>query len=331
MNRLRRALALATLPLVVLAACGDDTTDTTETTATEPAATDAATTEPDATEPGATEPGAVDTTADTDGAADEVPQRIVSLSPTATEMLFAIGAGDQVIAVDDQSNFPAEAAAVASDLSGFEPNVEAISAYEPDLVLHDGTTALGDSLDTLGIPHWIGPAAVTFDDIYAQLEQLGAATGHVAAAAELVAQMTTDIDAALASLPEFEVAPSFYHELDPTFYSVTSNTFIGQVYSLFGLRNVADTAEGGSDYPQLSAEFLISQSPDLIFLADTKCCGESIDTVAVRPGWDAIAAVANGDVIELDDDVASRWGPRVVDLIETIAAGVQALAQVPAG
>ncbi|MCB1000979.1 MAG: ABC transporter substrate-binding protein [Acidimicrobiales bacterium] len=331
MNRLRRALALATLPLVVLAACGDDTTDTTETTATEPAATDAATTEPDATEPGATEPGAVDTTADTDGAADEVPQRIVSLSPTATEMLFAIGAGDQVIAVDDQSNFPAEAAAVASDLSGFEPNVEAISAYEPDLVLHDGTTALGDSLDTLGIPHWIGPAAVTFDDIYAQLEQLGAATGHVAEAAELVAQMTTDIDAALASLPEFEVAPSFYHELDPTFYSVTSNTFIGQVYSLFGLRNVADTAEGGSDYPQLSAEFLISQSPDLIFLADTKCCGESIDTVAVRPGWDAIAAVANGDVIELDDDVASRWGPRVVDLIETIAAGVQALAQVPAG
>lgn len=338
MNRLRRALALATLPLVVLAACGDDTTETTatESAATEPAATehaatDAATTEPDATEPGATEPGAVDTTADTDGAADEVPQRIVSLSPTATEMLFAIGAGDQVIAVDDQSNFPAEAAAVASDLSGFEPNVEAISAYEPDLVLHDGTTALGDSLDTLGIPHWIGPAAVTFDDIYAQLEQLGAATGHVAEAAELVAQMTTDIDAALASLPEFEVAPSFYHELDPTFYSVTSNTFIGQVYSLFGLRNVADTAEGGSDYPQLSAEFLISQSPDLIFLADTKCCGESIDTVAVRPGWDAIAAVANGDVIELDDDVASRWGPRVVDLIETIAAGVQALAQVPAG
>lgn len=333
MHLFRRALALATVPLLVLAACGDDGDEAaSDTTA---AVTDTAGTASDTTAP-ASDTTAVATTAPTDTTApadepsdessDDVPQRIVSLSPTATEMLFAIGAGDQVIAVDDQSNFPAEAAAKQTDLSGFEPNVEAIAAYEPDLVVHDGTTALGDSLDTLGIPHWIGAAATSFDDIYTQIEQLGAATGHVAEAAELVAQMQADIEAALAGIPTFEVAPTFYHELDPTLYSVNSNTFIGQVYGLFSLRNIADTAEGGSDYPQLSSEFVISQDPDLIFLADTKCCGESPETVAARPGWESLKAVQNGTVIPLDDDVASRWGPRIVEFVTTIADSLTAVA-----
>jgi iron complex transport system substrate-binding protein len=322
-------LALATVSLVTLASlagCGDDTV---ETTATEPAATPAITAAASAPEPAATEPAATEPAA-ADAPAGDVAQAIVSLSPTATEILFAIGAGDQVIAVDDQSNHPAEAAAKASELSGYEPNVEAIAAYEPDLVVHDGTTDLATSLDTLGIPNWVGPAAMSFDDIYVQIEQLGAATGHVAEAAALVANMQADIAEAVASVPTLETPLVFFHELDPTFYSVTSNTFIGQVYGLFGLRNVADTAEGTSDYPQLSAEFLISQSPDLIFLADTKCCGETVETVAARPGWDAITAVTNGGVIELDDDVASRWGPRVVELVQTIADSVNAVATVTA-
>ncbi len=325
MKRLQRALALMSVPLVVLAACGDDTVDpaaavtdptaAVTTAATEPAATTG--TEPTGTEQTGTEPAATDAAA--------VLSAIVSLSPSATEILFAIGAGDQVIAVDDQSNYPAEAAAKSTDLSGFEPNVEAIAAYEPDFVVHDGTTDLAASLDTLGIPNWVGAAATSFDDIYTQIEQLGVATGHVAEAAELVASMQTDIDAALASAPAPETPLAFYHELDPTFYSVTSNTFIGQVYGLFGLRNAADAAEGTSDYPQLSAEFLISQNPDLVFLADTKCCGETPETVAARAGWDAIDAVANGNVIALDDDVASRWGPRVVELVQTIADSVNAI------
>ena len=308
MKRFRRATALVTLvvlPLTALAACGDDTT-VAGTAVSDTAGT------------------AAESTGD-------APERIVSLSPTATEMLFAIGAGDQVVAVDDQSNYPPEAAAKSTDLSGFEPNVEAIASYEPDLVVHDGTTGLGDSLDTLGIANWVGAAATTFDDIYTQIEQLGVATGHVAEAAELVAQMQADLDAAVAAVPVFEIAPSYYHELDPTFYSITSNTFIGQIYGLFGLRNIADTAEGGSDYPQLSAEFLISQDPDLIFLADTKCCGESVDTVGARPGWESLRAVTGGHVIELDDDVASRWGPRVVELVQLIGDSVAAIAPAPAG
>lgn len=336
MKRFRRATALVTLvvlPLTALAACGDDTT---ESAATEPAAADQTTT-PLAAETTATPDTTVAGTAvsDTAGTAAEstgdAPERIVSLSPTATEMLFAIGAGDQVVAVDDQSNYPQEAAAKSTDLSGFEPNVEAIASYEPDLVVHDGTTGLGDSLDSLGIANWVGAAATTFDDIYTQIEQLGVATGHVAEAAELVAQMQADLDAAVAAVPVFEIAPSYYHELDPTFYSITSNTFIGQIYGLFGLRNIADTAEGGSDYPQLSAEFLISQDPDLIFLADTKCCGESVDTVGARPGWESLRAVTGGHVIELDDDVASRWGPRVVELVQLIGDSVAAIAPAPAG
>ena len=258
----------------------------------------------------------------------DVPMRIVSLSPSATEMLFAIGAGDQVVAVDDQSNFPEQALAVQTDLSGYTPNVEAIAEYEPDLVLHDGTTDLSAQLEGIGVADWVGAAPTDFDDIYMQIEQLGAATGKVAEAAALVAQMSADIDGVVAAAAVAPTPLTFFHELDNTLYSVTSNTFIGQVYGLFGLRNIADTAEGTSDYPQLSAEFVISQDPDLIFLADASF-GESAETVAARPGWETITAVTNNGVVPVDTDIASRWGPRIVDYIEAVGAAVAVVAAVP--
>jgi len=119
-------------------------------------------------------------------------------------------------------------------------------------------------------------------------------------------------------------AMTFYHKLDPAYFSVTSSTFIGQVYALLGLVNIADEAEGaGSGYPQLSEEYILSQNPDLIFLADTKCCAQGIETVSERNGWNALSAVSEGKVIELDDDIASRWGPRVVDFLEAIATAVE--------
>ncbi len=315
--------------LFAVSACGDDAIEPgAAATTTSPAETTpaAATTAP---APVATEPLPNATDAADDEPADAVPSKIISLSPSATEMLFAIGAGDQVLAVDDQSNYPAEAEAKMTDLSGFTPNVEAIAAFEPDLVIHDGTTDLAGQLDGLGIAHWVGAAATNFDDIYVQIEQLGAATGHIAEAAELVAQMQTDIEAAVSGVPPLAQAPSFYHELDPTFFSANSNTFIGQVYGLYGLVNIADTAEGSGDYPQLSAEFIISQNPDLVFLADGKCCGETADSVAGRDGWDAIGAIAHGGVIVVDDDIASRWGPRVVELVQVIGAAVTTFAALP--
>jgi iron complex transport system substrate-binding protein len=303
--RIHRALAVTAVVAVAFTACGDDSPspDASGTVSTVGVA--------------ATPPGTIATPSTE---AIDVPTRIVSLSATATEMLFAIGAGDQVIAVDEQSNFPAAALAVQTALSGFEPNVEAISEFDPDLVLHDGTTALGDQLDALGVAHWVGAVAGSFDDIYVQIEELGAITGHAAEANELVEQMKIDIAAAIDSVPTMATPSRVYHELDSALYSVTSNTFIGQVYGAVGIQNIADTAEGGTDYPQLSAEFIISQNPDVIVFTHAKYSGDTAESIQSRPGWDVITAVTNGNVVALDDDIASRWGPRVVELIELVAA-----------
>jgi iron complex transport system substrate-binding protein len=267
--------------------------------------------------------------AETTGASDSTPSdavelRVVSLSPTHTEIMFAIGAGDQLVAVDEFSDYPAEAQQLPSDLSAFDNNVEAIAAYEPDLVLIGGDfNGLGSQLDELGIAWWDGPAALTLDDTYRQIAELGAATGHSAEADTLISEMQSDVDAIVATTPIPPEPLSFFHEIDDTLFSVDSTTFIGELYSLLGLRNIADTAEGDSGgYPQLSAEFIVSADPDLIFLADTKCCGQSLETVAARPGWADLTAVQTGNVIGLDDDVASRWGPRVVDFVQSVSDAV---------
>jgi iron complex transport system substrate-binding protein len=254
---------------------------------------------------------------------DARPRRIVSLSPTATEMLFAIGAGDRVVAVDDQSNYPPQAP--TTDLSGYEPNAESIASYRPDLVVY--ANDLGDvaaALDRLGIPALLEPAASDLRDAYAQIEQLGVVTDRADAARRLIARMRSRIDDIVSSVSDPRGAPTYYHELDDTYYTVTSSTFIGRVYSLLGLRNIADAADkDGTGYPQLSAEYILDADPDIIFLADTKCCDQSAGTVARRPGWDGIAAVRNDDVVALDDDVASRWGPRIVGFLQTVADAVR--------
>jgi iron complex transport system substrate-binding protein len=251
------------------------------------------------------------------------PERIVSLSPTATEMLFALGAGDQVEAVDDQSNHPPQAP--TTDLSGFEPNVEAIAGYRPDLVVFsDDPGDLGSSLGRLEIPAIQQPAAVTLEDTYAQIEELGQATGNADGAAELAAAMRNEIREIVDSAPIPGQRLSYYYELDDTYFTATSKTFIGETFGLLGLRNIADPAdEEGSGYPQLSAEYIVDADPDLIFLADTKCCGVDAEAVAKRPGWDRITAIEQDAVVELDDDVASRWGPRVVQLLEAAASEVR--------
>ena len=253
-----------------------------------------------------------------------IDQRVVSLSPTHTEMMFAISAGDQLIAVDEFSDYPAEAKELPSDLSAFDNNVEAIAAYEPDLVLIGGDfNGLGPQLDELGIEWWDGPAASTIDDTYRQIEELGAATGRAAEADALVAEMQSEIEAIIAATPTSPEPLTIFHEVDETLFSIDSTTFIGELYALLGLRNIADTAEGESGgYPRLSAEFIVSADPEIIFLADTKFSGQSLETVAARPGWGDLTAVQNGDVVELDDDVASRWGPRIVEFLQAVSDGV---------
>lgn len=246
------------------------------------------------------------------------PERIVSLSPTATEMLFAIDAGDQVVAADSYSTYPDDAP--ATDLSSFEPNVEAVIGYDPDLVVASTDPGqLVSSLEQVGVPTLMVPAAASLDDTYTQIEQLGAATGHVGEAAELIASMQADIEALVADVPDGEPL-TYFHELDPNLYTITSATFLGELYELAGMKSIADEAPGaaGNDYPQLSPEFVVSADPDVIFFADGGDGGVTADDIAGRPGWDQLTAVREGHVVEVRQDIASRWGPRVVDYLEVI-------------
>ncbi|MFV2174562.1 ABC transporter substrate-binding protein [Actinomadura sp. LOL_016] len=252
----------------------------------------------------------------------EKPEKIVSLSPTHTETLFAIGAGPQVVAVDEYSTHPQNAP--RTKLSGFKPNAEAIIGYEPDLVvLSDDMNGIVKSLEKVGVPVLLEPAATKLDEAYDEIADLGKATGHDAEATELVQKMRADIERTVEAAGRSEDL-TYYHELDDQLHTVTSTTFIGQVYGLFGLRNIADEAEDTSGgYPQLAREYLLERNPDLVFLADTKCCGQNAGTVADRPGWGDLKAVRDGGVVELDDDIASRWGPRLPEFVKAIGDAVR--------
>ena len=255
----------------------------------------------------------------------EAPQRIVSLSPTHTEILYAIGAGDQVIAVDSMSNYPAESAAVLTEISAYEPNVEAISALEPDLVvIGDDFSGLAEQLSAIGVASWVSPAPLTLEEAYQQIDDLGKVVGHIDEAQTVTQKMKDDIAGIVSGIEAPATPVTYYHELDDTYYSVTGNTFIGSIYELFGMRNIADATEGDTDYPQLSAEFIVSQNPNVIFLADVNL-GVTAETVAARPGWwSGLSAVMSGNIVSLDDDIASRWGPRLVDYVQAVADGLSA-------
>lgn len=253
------------------------------------------------------------------------PRRIVSLSPTATEDLFAIGAGARVVAVDNQSDYPK--AAPRTTLSGYTPNVEAIAAYRPDLVVAAfDPKGLSSALRKLGIAVVIQGAPSTFRGAYQQLRQLGLVTGNLEGANRVVRRMKARIAAiARVSRPKAQ-GLSVYHELTPDLYSVSSKSFVGKVYEALGLRNIADAADsGGTGYPQLSAEYVVSQSPDVIVLADSVCCGQTAATVAGRPGWSNVRAVRTGSIVRIDDSIASRWGPRLVNFFRAVASALARL------
>ena len=255
------------------------------------------------------------------------PQRIVSLSPTATESLFAIGAGRQVIAVDDQSDHPR--AAPRTSLSGFTPNVEAIADYRPDLVViaYD-PKGLSGALRRLGITVLHHDGAKTLPGAYQQIRQLGLVTGNEARATRVVARMRSRIDRIVRAHRATASRLSVYHELTPDLYSAASRTFVGRVYAALGLRNIADAADTtGTGYPQLSAEYVVAASPDLIVLADTVCCGQRPSTVSQRPGWDRISAVRTGSIVRMDDSIASRWGPRLVNFFRAMSSALARLRQ----
>jgi len=252
------------------------------------------------------------------------PTKIISLSPSATEILYAVGAGSQILAVDNLSNYPANAP--VSEISAFEPSVEAILAKKPDLVLLsiDSTKApqIRNALVKLGIPVLMEKAPATLKDVYAENTLLARVTDRQTGAVKLNASMAKSIKEILAKAKKSSKIRIF-HELDDTYYSVTSNTFIGKVYKDFGAVNIADAAAGAdnSGYPQLSAEYLLKSDPQVIFLADAQY-GVTADSVSKRAGWSQISAVKNKKIVELPADIPSRWGPRLVDFYKLIGASL---------
>jgi len=266
------------------------------------------------------------------------PSCVVSLSPTATETLFAIGAGSQVQAVDKDSNFPKKGLP-STRIDALNPSVESIigvckstpahRSKKPDVVIISyNANSIEQKLSAVGIKVINDPAPATLAGAYAQMNQLGRLTGHGASARHLVAHLKKVIAKDIASVPAHPTKNvSTYYELDPTFYSLTSSTFVGSLLKSLGVTNIADaqatSADGG--YPQLTSEYIVSASPKLIFLADTICCSVNAASVAQRPGFSTISAVANGHVTGLSDDVASRWGPRLGLLMNQLTRAVKAV------
>ena len=242
------------------------------------------------------------------------------ISATATEMLFAMGAGEQVVAVDEYSDYPAEAP--TTSLTGFNPNLEAILTYGPDLVVAAWDPGeLVEGLAAFEVPILLLPTAASLEDAYAQTETLGQATGHVGEAAALVEQIKTDLQLVVDASPVPE-GLSIDHEADPALYAVSSFGVIGELYGLLGLVNVADAAdEFQSGFPQVSSEYLVAEDPDFIFLADASL-GMTPGIIALRPGWDEMSAIQNDAIATLDEDIASRWGPRIVDLLRAISDAI---------
>ena len=253
---------------------------------------------------------------------EDRPERIVSLSATHTEILYALDAAELIVATDLTSNYPAEAL-TTTKVDAFNFNVEEIAATQPDLVItafdFQGEVA---ALKAIGIPVLLLIPAANLNDAYEQIEILGEVTGRESEAADLVSSMQTQIGDLVASTLGGSL--TMFHEVDNTLFSANSSTFLGDIYQLLGLSNIADAVldEFNSGYVQLSEEYLFSEDPDLVFLGDASF-GESIETVSARPGWDTLTAVQTGAVFELDGDVASRWGPRTVDLVRDIVAAVE--------
>jgi iron complex transport system substrate-binding protein len=328
--RLAAFVAAAAACATALAGCGSSASSTTaaggSTSATSPTSTASSAGSQAGTAAAAAFPVTVKA-GDGEVTLKSYPTRIVSLSPTTTEDLYAVGAGSQVVAVDQDSDYPA--GVPKTSMSGLTPNIEAIAKYNPSLVISSQDSGgLVAGMTKLGIPVLIEPAAASIAAAYAQIEQVGQATGHAAKAVTVVTGMQRQIAADVKQAGAGHQGLTYYWELSANpFYSATSATFIGQVVGLFGLKNIADKADKASDggYPELSQEYIVTARPQVIFLADNQAAdgGQSPVVVARRPGWSAVPAVRQGEVIGLNDDVASRWGPRLPELVGEIAQAVE--------
>ncbi len=335
MNLLAKVRWQAVIPLIALliaalSACGDDKPADTATPTASPALASSTATQPPASaadfdcaaEYRGTEPDASTFPVEvTDDAKKTLlvaapPSAIVSLSAAHTEILYAIGAGDQVVAGDKFSDCPA-AAQKLEHLDSFEPNVEAIVALEPDLVImsYDPGTVRA-SLEGADVPVFFVNAPASVQGVYAQIEQVGRVTGHLNEAGALTLGMQLRIDEVVEVARTVENRPSVFHEVDTSYYSAGPGSFVGDLYDILRVPNIANAT--GEAFPLMTEEAIIAGNPGVIILADEDA-GESPETVKARAGWDAIAAVKTNRIYTINPDIISRPGPRLVEAIETLA------------
>lgn len=318
-------LLVAAALALVLAGCSDDGNDSEESPAPATAsATDAATTEgtstATSTETAATTPDAAGTIEITDDSGEtitlEAPaSQIVSHSPAATEILFAIGAGDQVVAVDEYSNYPAEVASLPQ-VGYATPDAEQDLGYEPDLVIFGSQQ--GDSLDHfrgLDIRVAMLAAPPDIEGVYEHIRLLGTLTGHEEGAESVIAGMEAQMEEVATAIADVEEGPLVFWELTEDLYTVSPNSFIGAALEFLKVRNVAEGVEG--DYPQMSSEAIVEADPDVILMADATFVDPA--TVPQRAGWAEMTAVVEGKIYPVDGDVMSRPGPRITQGIADLA------------
>lgn len=247
---------------------------------------------------------------------DAPPERIISLSPGATEILFALGAGGRVVAVDRFSDYPADTAALPQ-LEYSSPDPEAALALDPDLViLATRQREQVQQFRDLGMRVLFLSEPTDIEGVYAHVALLGALTGAAEQAAAVEAEMRGRIDAVAAEVADATPVRVLY-ELSPDLYTVAPDTFIGSLIAMVGGENIA--AGATSPFPQLTAEAVLAADPEVVLLSDAESAGETAESVAARPGWDGVSAVTTGRIVPIDPDIVNRPGPRLADGIEAIA------------
>ncbi len=250
-------------------------------------------------------------------------QRIVSIAPSNTEILFAVGAGQQVVGREELSDYPAEAKNVTSIGSVFQKiNTEAIVALKPDLVLaaEINSPEQVKALEDLKLTVYYLPNPKTFDDLYANLATVGKLTGHSSEASKLNESLKARYDAVRQKVSQAKETPTVFYEIDATDptkpYTSGPGTFIDLVIKLAGGKNIG--AELKDAFAQISSEELVKQNPSIILLGDA-LYGVTPESVAQRPGWSSLSAVKNKQVFAFDDNLISRPGPRLIDGLEQMA------------
>ncbi len=334
-------LAVTAVLIAILAACGQSEGDSTAAVAlptTSPPATVAP--NPTGTAPPTTTPTqapvatpvpsptipAPVTVTDSVGREVELPggrlERIISLAPSATEILFAIGAGDWLIGIDDFSNYPAETADIPK-LGSFSPDLERIVALEPDLVVGSTITSneVIEQIESLGIPVLV-VGSLDIRGVADSIILLGEAVGKEETAQALAAELLDRIEAVVVAVAGVE-RPRIFYEIDASDpnrpFTIGPGFFVDNLVTLAGAENVF--ADADSPFPQVGLEAVIARDPEIIILADAPF-GTTVESVKARAGWDGIDAVVNDRFMVISQELSdqmSRPGPRIADALEAIA------------